>query len=128
MEIIELIIISLLATFSGFLNVMSIYIYINRFRIIQEIITYSFDFIANTEENQKLVYGIGGMFASGIKGGIGLELPVKQRAGKFKWQDLALELASQFFSKTLQNPPSPSSAPPPSSPTDILSQKNRDKW
>lgn len=128
MELIELITISLLASFTGLLSVIFIYIYISRLRITQEIITYSIDFLINTEENQKLVYSLGGLFAQGVKGGISLDVPARARPGKFKWQDIVMDLASQFIAQTLKNPPSPSSTPSPTPSQDILIQKNRDKW
>lgn len=84
--------------------------------------------VANDEELQKFIYQIGGILGSGVNGGLGLNLPTKQRGGKFKWQDLALEMATQFISKSINNPsPSPAPSSLPQS-QDILSKKLSDKW
>jgi len=86
------------------------------------------DSLANNEENQKFLYQIGGILGAGIKGGVGLDNPTKNRGGRFKWQDMALDLATQFISKSIQNPsPSPAPSPSPTS-TDILTKKISDKW
>lgn len=128
MEYIEIITFSLLAIFLGLTSIILTYLYINRFRFIQEIISYSLDFVANTEDNQKLLYQISGLIASGIKGGIGIDLSTVKRAGKLKWQDLVIELAAQYFKNSGVSPsPSPAPSPTPSS-TDILAKKMSDKW
>lgn len=104
------------------------YIYIKRYAILEDFTAYILDYIANTEDNQKLIYQIGGILGSGVKGGIGLDLPVKQRGGRFKWQDLALEFATQFLTKGLQTPsPSPTPLPQPQG-QGIKTQDLTDKW
>lgn len=57
--------------------------------------------IVKDEELQKMVYQVGGLIGSGVKGGIGIDLPTKSRGGRFKWQDFVMELAGDFFKSTL---------------------------
>jgi hypothetical protein len=52
--------------------------------------------IQDNNEFQRKIYMLGGLLGNGIKSGIGLSTP---RGGKFKWEDLAAALFSQFFAK-----------------------------
>lgn len=84
--------------------------------------------VVNDEELQKMVYQVGGLIGSGIRGGAGIDLG---KGGKFKWQDALVQLGAQYFQKVINNPsPSPPSAPSLLSPQskDILKQTQRDNW
>jgi len=86
------------------------------------------DSLANNEEYQKFLYQIGGIIGAGVKDGVGLDMAPKSRGGRFKWQDMALELATQFIAKSISNPsPSPGPLTTPT-PQNILTQKQTDKW
>jgi hypothetical protein len=58
------------------------------------------------------VYEIGGTLGSGVKAGIGLDLPMKNRGGKFKWQDAVLDLATQFIGNKIATGSPPLGTPP----------------
>jgi len=116
-----------LAFLSGFLACFSVIWYIKKEEIIEEIGYNFIESLSRDEELMKSMYQIGGIIGSGVKGGIGLETP-QRRGGKFKWQDLAIDIASQFIQKSINNPsPSPEPLPLPSS-QDIITKKVRDKW
>jgi hypothetical protein len=51
--------------------------------------------IQDNNEFQRKIYMLGGLLGNGIKSGIGLATP----RGKFRWEDLAAALFSQFFAK-----------------------------
>lgn len=110
----------------GFLGgVLTVFLAINRLEnstFLEDTLNDFLNSLANNEESQKLLYQIGGVIGAGIKGGVGLDLTPKTRGGRFKWQDLAMEIAGQFISKSLQNP-SPSPTPPTSPPN-----MNKDKF
>ncbi len=49
----------------------------------------------NSETGQKAIYGIGAIAGSGIIAGTGFQ----KKSGKFKWQDLAAEVAKGWLEK-----------------------------
>ena len=61
----------------------------------------------NSDVGAKALYSLGGMVGAGAMAGTGL----KKGSGKFKWQDLALEVASGFLKRNIPqiglNPDSP---------------------
>lgn len=120
--------IGLLVVFLLLNTVILIYILLRKEVIMREILDF---FISNTleslsgdEELQKMLYQVGGIIGQGVKGGIGLSAP---KTGRFKWQDLAMELAGQWVQKAIVSP-SPPPAPSLSPSQDILTNKTRDKW
>ena len=55
-----------------------------------------FDYL-QTENGAKMLFGIGAMLGNGIKSGVGLQ----KSTGKFKWQDIIGQIASQFIMSKL---------------------------
>lgn len=47
----------------------------------------------NSENGQKAIYSIGAIIGNGAKSGFGLQT----KGGKFKWQDLVGQIASQYI-------------------------------
>lgn len=88
--------------------------------------------VANSEELKQNLYLIGGLLGQGFKGGFGIEIPTKNRGGKFKLQDLAMDLVGQFIQKSMSNPssslPEPYPLPPGVQPTPLKGSKLSDKW
>jgi hypothetical protein len=62
------------------------------------------DRLSNDEEYQKRIYTIGGIFAQGAIAGSGLT----PKTGKFKFNDLIGQLASQFLGKIFTGNPNQS--------------------
>ena len=56
-----------------------------------------FDYL-QTENGAKMLFGIGAMLGNGIKSGVGLQ----KGTGKFKWQDIIGQIASQFIMQKFQ--------------------------
>lgn len=112
----------------GVLTMLTAWYYITRTVDFQAIIFDMLNDLSQSEDSLKNLYQIGGIIGSGIKGGIGIDTATRGRGSRFKWQDIAVDLASQFISKSLNNPsPSPGPSPSPES-INILTQKPRDKW
>lgn len=84
--------------------------------------------VSSDEELQKLLYQVGGILGSGVRSGVGIAAP---KTGRFKWQDLAMEIAGQWAQKAIVNAANPSPSPQPQPLPDskeIITQKARDKW
>jgi len=54
----------------------------------------------NSETAQKALYSIGGLIGNGAASGLGIQ----KGSGKFKWQNLVGDLATQFIQGKLQLP------------------------
>lgn len=125
MDLIGFLGILIIAVFSGGVTVILCIEYFKRTFFFEDLAENLLKNVATDEELQKLLYQVGGIVGSGVKGGIGLDLPKK--GTRFKWQDLLIDLASQYISKTLPiEKPYPREVSP--SQTLINSEKNRDKW
>ena len=59
-----------------------------------------FDYL-QTENGAKMLFGIGAMLGNGIKSGVG----ITKGTGKFKWQDIIGQIASQFIMSKLPMQP-----------------------
>ena len=115
MDFIELAAFGVVGFLSGALTVATLFYYLKSSHFIEETAFNILNGIVSDEELQKTLYQIGGLIGTGVKGGFGIESPIKNRGGRFKWQDYALELATQFIQKSISNP-SPSSLQPTPSP------------
>jgi len=114
MDLMELVAFGVVGFLSGIATSLYLFYHLKTTEFFENVAFNFMQSLANDEELQKTVYQVGGMFGSGVKGGIGIDLPAKNRGGRFKWQDIALDLASQYLSKTLANPsPSPDPLPLP---------------
>jgi len=49
----------------------------------------------NSEKGQKAIFTVGAIIGNGAKSGLGMN----SRSGKFKWQDLAGQVITEFFTK-----------------------------
>jgi len=128
MDFYELVAFGVMGFLGGFLSVFYAFYKLENSTILEDSLHSFVDSLANNEESQKFLYQIGGIIGAGVKGGVGLDTATRSRGGRFKWQDLALNLASEFIGKTLQNPaPSPEPLPLPQS-KDISAKKLSDKW
>ena len=56
-----------------------------------------FDYL-QTENGAKMLFSIGAMLGNGIKSGVG----ITKGTGKFKWQDIIGQIASQFIMQKFQ--------------------------
>jgi hypothetical protein len=121
MEIYELLGIGVLAFVSTLLSGYVLYYLVKKDGFLNEIIEESaFNLVkeAQTNENfQKDLYTIGGLIGSGAKGGLG----ITNKSGRFKWQDIAAELAAKW----IENGITGSSSPSPATPTPSLPVKDR---
>lgn len=61
--------------------------------------------LSTDEELQKNLYQLGGIVGQGVKAGIGINLPVANRGGKFKMQDFLLELIGNRLANPSPSPP-----------------------
>jgi hypothetical protein len=128
MDIYELFAFGIIGFLSGTITGLYLFYRLKKDRLLEDTALNIIESVASDEETQKFVYQIGGILGAGVKGGVGLDTPTKNRGGRFRWQDMALELATQFITKSIQNPsPSPAPSLIPQS-QDILAKKISDKW
>jgi hypothetical protein len=82
----------------------------------------------NTDETmQKQIFTIGALLGNGISQGSGLNNSAK-RGGKFNMNSLIAEIATNFFTKQLNNPSPSSLQPTPSPSQQINTNRISDKW
>ena len=112
-DLVELLAFGVVGFLSGSLVAILALGVIQKEQILEGIIENFINDLANNEELQKNLYTVGGIIGQGAKAGIGLNLPAPAKGGRFSWQNVLVEIASNFFTKASSNP-SPSPGPSPS--------------
>lgn len=124
MDLVEVFIMGLIGFLSGALVMVFAYYQLKRSEFLEESLTNFLTTVQNDEELQKALYTIGGIIGQGAKAGFG----VAPKTGRFKWQDLIVDLGTQYLQKTIINPsPSPTPTPTPTQ-KDLLPNKRSDQW
>jgi hypothetical protein len=106
--------------------------YIKNSHFFEDIITNGIINVINDAQNdeslQKNLYTIGALLGNGIGAGAGLKNTVKG-GGKLSLNNIIAEIASSYFTKSINNPsPSPLQLSPTPSPQDLTVRKARSNW
>lgn len=113
MDMLEVLTVAVLGFSMSTLSLIACIYYVKTKGLLEETIENVILNIQNDPELQQALYQIGGLVGNGAKIGFGMQ----QKTGKFRWQDMVVELAGQFIGSKIQNTVTDAIAPALPTPT-----------